>query len=90
MFEWDEGKSSATLTARGFDFDFATRIFEGDVVEEYDERREYGERRVLAVGQVEGQVLTVVYTWRGDRRRIISARRANRREREEYRDSSRA
>ena len=45
---------------------------------------DYGERRVGAVGQVEGIVLVVLYMPRDDTLRIISARRANRRERHVY------
>ena len=85
MFEWDDEKSLWNLENRGFDFSFASRIFAGDVVEQTDERRDYGELRLIAYGSVEGYVLTVVYTWRGERRRIISARPADRKERDEYR-----
>jgi uncharacterized DUF497 family protein len=48
-------------------------------------RRDYGERRIQAIGQANEDVLFVVYTWRGAMRRIISARLANRRERDAYR-----
>jgi uncharacterized protein len=74
----------ATLERRGFDFEYAARIFEGTVLERED-RRDYDERRIVSVGQIEGDVFVVVYTWRGNRRRIISARRASRRERDAYR-----
>lgn len=85
MFEWDEGKSEANLRERGFDFAYAALIFQGPTVEWDDVRRDYGERRILAIGQVEEDLLVVVYTWRGAARRIISARLANRRERDAYR-----
>jgi hypothetical protein len=39
-FECDEQKSAWTLGRRGFDFDFASRIFDGPVLERVDERRE--------------------------------------------------
>jgi hypothetical protein len=82
--EWDENKSAATFRDRGFDFAFAARIFESDRLERIDERRDYGEQRILAVGAVDGLILMVTFTWRDDRRRIISARRANRRERRPF------
>ncbi len=85
MFEWDEEKSLRNLAERGFDFEFACRIFEGDIIEQEDTRRDYGERRVIALGEVEGDVFAVVYTWREGRRRIISGRLANRNERNVYR-----
>lgn len=90
MIEWDEVKSQATYEARGFDFALAARIFDGDTLEGEDQRRDYGEQRIRAIGQVDDLVLVVVYTWRGRSRRLISARRANRREREEYLGAYRA
>lgn len=85
MFEWDEAKSRGNLEVRGFDFEFAARIFKsGDLLEYEDLRRDFGERRIVAIGEVEDEVLFVVYTWRGANRRIISARRASRRERDAY------
>ena len=88
-FTWDPVKSSANLRGRGFDFEFATLAFEGITLEREDRRREYGERRVVAIGVVEGVHLTIVYTDRIDRegavvRRIISARRSNKHERQAY------
>jgi len=84
-FEWDETKSAAAKEARGFDFNFAVRVFDGDVFEIDDLRFDYGERRIRATGKVEGRLLTVVYTVRGNTRRIISARIASKRERDAYR-----
>lgn len=82
MFEWDEAKSKASLKARGFDFAYAAGIFDGPVLEIDDTRSDYGERRVQAIGKIGADILFVVYTWRGDVRRIISARLANRKERD--------
>ncbi|MBF0167809.1 MAG: BrnT family toxin [Alphaproteobacteria bacterium] len=72
MFEWDLEKSEATFKARGFSFDYAAGIFDGPLLEMEDARADYGERRIQAIGRVERDVLFVVYTWRGDVRRIIS------------------
>ena len=85
-FSWDAGKSDANLRERGFDFEFASLVFEGPTVVAQDTRRDYGERRYVAIGVADGVVLTVVYTDRVDsdkeiNRRIISVRQANRRER---------
>ncbi len=87
MVEWDESKRLANLAKHGIDFDDAVHIFQGLVLETTDDRRNYGERRVKALGMTQGQILCVVYTVRGERRRIISARRANRNERENYRST---
>jgi uncharacterized DUF497 family protein len=88
VFEWDEAKSRDNLEKRGFDFEYAARIFKGgDLLEYEDRRRGYGERRFVAIGEIEGEILFVVYTWRGASRRIISARLASRRERDAYRQT---
>jgi uncharacterized DUF497 family protein len=84
VFEWDQTKSDKNLAERGFDFAYASRIFDGDVLEWEDTRREYGGRRVVAIGEVDKEVYVVVYTWRGEVRRIISARPASGRERSVY------
>ena len=52
-----------------------------------DERREYGEVRIIAFGAVDDRELVVVYTVRAGRRRILSARRAHSRERKAYREA---
>lgn len=87
-FSWDARKSESNLLQRGFDFAFATLVFDGPTLERADERADYGERRRVAIGLADGLHLTVVYTDRtGARemtRRIISARRSNRRERRAY------
>jgi uncharacterized DUF497 family protein len=85
VFEWDDDKSDRNLERRGFGF--AARVFEADRLEYEDRRRTYGERRYIAIGEVENLVLFVVYTWRGANRRIISARQASRRERNGYRQT---
>lgn len=80
------------LQERGFDFQFATLIFDAPRLEKEDTRRDYGERRMITIGIADGITLTVVYTDRLDRegqvvRRIISARKSNRREREAYEEA---
>ena len=73
LFEWDEAKSAKNLRERGFDFEFSTSIFDGPVVVEEDLKRRYNEQRFVATEQIQGRLFTVVYTWCGMRRRIISA-----------------
>ncbi|MGH6914050.1 MAG: BrnT family toxin [Geminicoccales bacterium] len=85
MFEWDEAKSARSREERGFDFRYTSRIFDGDVIEKNDIRQDYGELRMIAIGEVDGRIMVVAYTWRDGRRRIISARPAKRRERHDYR-----
>jgi uncharacterized protein len=83
-FEWDDAKNAANVTKHRIDFDDAVRIFEGPVLEQIDNRRDYGEERIAVTGVAMGLELFVVYTVRGDNRRIISARRASRYERDAY------
>ncbi len=87
-FAWDLRRSEENLRARGFDFEFATLVFEGPTLERQDQRRDYGEQRVVTIGLAQGNALTVVYTDRAEAgvviRRIISARMSDRRERQAY------
>ena len=83
-FEWDQDKGERNQRERGFGFDFAALIFEGETIEWLDERQDYGEARVRAIGEADGLVLYVVFTDRGDVRRIISARLASRKERDRW------
>ena len=85
-FEWDDAKSDATYAERGMDFEFAARVFEGDYLEREDTRRDYREQRYVVTGQVDGLVITLVWTPRGSRRRIISVWPASNRERRAYRE----
>jgi uncharacterized DUF497 family protein len=82
-FEWDEAKRQRVLQDRGLDFERAKEIWQGTVLE-VPSRKGTHERRFLAIGEVDGRVITVVYTWRGERRRLITARRARRHEAEDY------
>jgi uncharacterized DUF497 family protein len=58
---------------RDFDFQFARRLFEDPHYRERLENRDYGEERVISYGLVDGIHITVIWTERGSRRRIISA-----------------
>ena len=79
-FEWDEDKSERNFRDRGFDYGFAAQIFEGPVFEWCDIRKNWREIRVVAVGSIDGIIFTVIYTDRNNIRRIISARRARKKE----------
>lgn len=81
QFEWDQTKSDRNRRERGFGFDYAALIFAGRVAEWEDDREDYGETRVRAVGRAGDDLLHVVYTDRGQTRRIISARLASKKER---------
>ncbi len=88
LFQWDETKRRANLAKHGIDFPDAVEVLCGSPWLAEDLRRDYGEKRCLAVGQCheqgQGQVLVVAFTLRGEVFRIISVRRANARERRRY------
>ncbi|MCO5106822.1 MAG: BrnT family toxin [Burkholderiaceae bacterium] len=89
-FEWDRVKSDACFDRRGFDFAYALRAFlDPHRVVTLDDRWDYGEDRYRLFGAIEGRVYCLAFTVRGERIRIISARRANRREVGEYEHSTR-
>ena len=72
-FDWDPDKRERNIAERGVDFRLAAQIFENPVIETEDTREDYGEQRFRALGHVGDEYFLVVYTWRGDIRRIISA-----------------
>ena len=69
----------------GITFEAAATIFSQSYLEYLDDRRDYGEVRVKVVGIVGDSLTSVICTQRGGAVRIISARRARRDERREYR-----
>ncbi len=81
-FEWDEFKRLRNIKERGLDFEDAALIWGRPLLERRSDRG--NEVRFHALGQMEGHVVAVVWTPRGDKRRIISARVASRGEREDY------
>lgn len=77
---YDPDKRSKTLEERGLDFEDALIVFEGLTVEVIDDRKDYGERRILCFGLLEGRMVVVGYTPRGAVRHVFSMRKANDRE----------
>ena len=87
-FEWDEDKNRINIGKHGVSFETAMRIFEGPVLSWTDDRKEYGEVRRRSIGQVDGVVvLAVIHTERSGKTRIISARPADRTERNRYEEA---
>jgi uncharacterized DUF497 family protein len=86
-FEWDDLKAASNEVKHGVSFEAAVWVFKDlQRLEDTDMRRDYGEERVNIIGHVEGFLLHVTYTRRGDRARLISARMADREERKRYGD----
>ena len=81
-FEWDAAKSDRNFRVRGIGFEVAVHALEHVIESAVDRRRDYGEIRIIAKCKYEKDILVVVYTMREDCYRIISVRRANKRERD--------
>ncbi len=77
---YDLRKREKTLAERGLDFEDAAIVFQGVTVEIPDERKDYGEVRIICFGLLEGRVVVIGYTPRGADRHIFSMRKANDRE----------
>jgi uncharacterized DUF497 family protein len=85
MFEWDDVKRLENIEERGVDFRIAAQIFlNPPFIEADDTREDYGEDRYRAMGSVDGETYLVVYTWRGETRRIITAWRVGEDGKERY------
>lgn len=78
--EFDPAKREKTLEERGLDFARAEEVFESDSIDVADDRFDYREQRWLTYGFLDGRHVAVVWTVRGDRRRIISMRHMHERE----------
>lgn len=83
-FEWDARKAASNLRKHGVDFADAATVLHDELAITIPDP-DFEEQRFITVGTgAAGRRLVVVYTWRDDRIRIISARRATRRERRTY------
>ena len=81
---FDPVKRAATLQLRSLDFADASLVFAGLTMDVADSRQDYGEPRVQTIGYLAGRMVMVVWTPRGDARRIMSMRYCNDRERKIY------
>lgn len=76
-FEWDDSKAAANLAKHKVSFENAKRAFNDPfAIEREDDRQDYGEPRFNLLGMVDGRLLSIAYTPRGDVTRIINARGA--------------
>ena len=85
LFEWDDVKAQSNLAKHGVSFEVSRSAFEDlFALDLLDADSGQGEIRYVIIGMVNGVLLTVVYTERGDRIRIISSRKATAHEEKEY------
>jgi uncharacterized DUF497 family protein len=83
-YEWDPKKSAANLRKHGIRFAEAVIVFQDESALTIEEQHSDEERFMRLGMDAKGRILVVVYTWREERVRIISARQATSREREKY------
>ena len=89
-FEWDDAKDARNYAAHGVSFEVARAVFDDPLaIDRLDDREDYGEERTNITGMAQGRLLTVTYTIRGRKLRLISARYAEPYERRSYHEKAR-
>ena len=84
IFEWDQEKRKINYEKHGIYFDLAELIFQNPILSKVDQRKDYGEKRVTGLGLLSGRVVVIIFTKIKNKIRVISLRKANRREGERY------
>jgi uncharacterized DUF497 family protein len=83
-YQWDKNKAASNLQKHGIEFADAVSVFSDDLAISIPDNR-FDEDRFVTIGMdAFGRILVVVFTWRGEDIRLISARLAERRERKQY------
>jgi len=83
--EWDAKKAASNLRKHGIDFADAALVFEDDLALTRQDLHSHHEERFVTLGcDPQGRLMVVVYTWRGERLRLITAREATSKERRQY------
>jgi len=83
-FEWDEKKRIRNIEKHGLDFNDAHQIFTDEAYVVEDARINYDETRYVLYGPLFGRIVVAAFTVREDVIRIISMRKANKREQASY------
>ena len=81
---FDPAKREQTLEERGLDFANADEVFAGATFDSVDDRKDYGEERIITIGRIAARMVVVVWTQRDAARHVISMRKANDREQARY------
>lgn len=76
MTSWDEPKRRRNIELHGLDFEGAEAIWDNFTVTREDTREDYGEKRIVTFGLLNGEVVVLVHTDRDDDMHVISLRRA--------------
>ena len=84
MYEWDAAKAQANVAKHGVRFERVHDFDWNSAIEREDDREDYGELRMVALGFIGRRLHVLIYTPRGDIIRVISLRRAEKREERAY------
>ena len=87
-YEWDENKRVANLAKHDVDFIDAEHFDWSSAFETIDDRSNYSEERWVALGFIGKRLHVLIYTVRGENIRLISLRKANKRERKYYEEKA--
>jgi uncharacterized DUF497 family protein len=88
IFEWDEDKNRANLRKHGLDFAETEEMFRGALLVRPDTREDYGEKRWIGIGMIQGRIAFVAFAELLNHTiRIISLRKADHEERKEYEEA---
>ncbi len=87
-YEWDENKRIANLAKHGVDFIEAENFDWSSAIETIDDRFNYIEDRWIALGLIDSRLHVLIYTMRGENIRLISLRKANKREKDYYEEKT--
>lgn len=83
-YQWDKNKATSNLQKHGIEFADAVSVFSDELAITIPENR-FDEERFVTIGMdAFGRILVIVFTWRSEDIRLISARLAERRERKQY------
>ena len=83
-YQWDKNKATSNLQKHGIEFADAVSVFSDELAITIPENR-FDEERFVTIGMdAFGRILVIVFTWRSEEIRLISARLAERRERKQY------
>ena len=86
MYEWDNDKNRDNLVKHGLSFEDAEHVFDGPTFTFEDTRFDYGERRYITFGLLNGRLVVIAHTPRGAKIRVVSMRKGNKREQKTYQE----
>jgi uncharacterized protein len=90
QIEFEPAKDARNLRTRGITLAESATLLDGFILQWEDKRRDYGEIRMIAIGEIGTRQFVCVYTHRGETYRVISLRPAKRRERNVYQEAKAA